>query len=67
MVKLLAATMHPASQFQAFREFADNRGWGAEDIAACFGVIAHAVKQRLRLCAVSPKLMQGYRERCLNL
>ncbi len=59
--------MHPADQFERFRELADNRGWGAEEIAARFGVTAHVVKQRLRLGAVSPKLMQVYRDGGLSL
>lgn len=57
----------PADQFEAFRELAEQRGWGAEEIAARFGVTAHVVKQRLRLGAVSPKLMQVYRDGGLNL
>lgn len=61
------ANMHPADEFEAFRELADNRGWRAEEIAARFGVSAHVVKQRLRLGAVSPKLMQVYRDGDLNL
>lgn len=59
--------MPPADQFEAFRELAENRGWGAEEIAARFGVTAHVVKQRMRLGAVSPKLMQVYREGDLTL
>ncbi|MBS9721461.1 ParB/RepB/Spo0J family partition protein [Tianweitania sp. BSSL-BM11] len=59
--------MHPADQFERFRELADNRGWGAEEIAARFGVSSHVVKQRLRLGAVSPKLMQVYRDGGLSL
>ena len=59
--------MHPADQFEAFRELSVNRGWGAEEIAARFGVTAHVVKQRMRLGAVSPKLMQVYREGGLTL
>jgi ParB family chromosome partitioning protein len=59
--------MHPADQFEAFRELAEHRGWGAEEIAARFGVTAHVVRQRLRLGAVSPKLMQVYRDGGLNL
>ena len=61
--------MHPADQFEAFRELAENRGWGAEEIAARFGVTAHVVRQRqrLRLGAVSPKLMQVYRDGGLSL
>ncbi|MBC8719950.1 ParB/Srx family N-terminal domain-containing protein [Ochrobactrum sp. Marseille-Q0166] len=61
------ANMHPADEFEAFRELADNRGWGAEEIAARFGISAHVVKRRLRLGAVSPKLMQVYREGDLTL
>jgi ParB family chromosome partitioning protein len=49
--------MHPADQFEAFKKLADERGFGAEEIAARFGVTPHVVRQRLRLGAVSPKLM----------
>ncbi len=59
--------LHPADQFERFRELAEHRGWGAEEIAARFGVTAHVVKQRLRLGAVSPKLMQVYRDSDLTL
>jgi ParB-like chromosome segregation protein Spo0J len=41
--------LHPADEFERFRELAEDRGWGAEEIAARFGVTAHVVKQRLRL------------------
>lgn len=60
-------SMHPADQFEAFRELAEHRGWGAEEIAARFGVSAHVVKQRLRLGAISPRLMQAYRDGGLTL
>ncbi|MDK1494770.1 ParB/Srx family N-terminal domain-containing protein [Sinorhizobium sp. 7-81] len=56
-----------ADQVEAFRTLAENRGWGAEEIAARFGVSAHVVRQRLRLGAVSPKLMQVYRNGGLTL
>jgi ParB family chromosome partitioning protein len=59
--------MHPADQYEAFRELAANRGWGAEEIAARFGVTAHVVRQRMRLGAVSPRLMQVYRGGGLSL
>jgi len=59
--------MHPADQFEAFRTLAEERGFGAEDIAARFGVTANAVRQRLRLGAVSPRLMQVYRDGGLTL
>jgi ParB family transcriptional regulator, chromosome partitioning protein len=59
--------MHPADQFEAFKKLAEERGFGAEEIAARFGVTAHVVRQRLRLASVSPKLMQVYRDGGLTL
>ena len=59
--------MHPADQFEAFRRLAEERGFGAEEIAARFGVTPHVVRQRLRLGAVSPKLVQLYRDGDLTL
>ena len=59
--------MHPADQFEAFKKLADERGFGAEEIAARFGVTPHVVRQRLRLGAVSPKLMEIYRNGDLAL
>ncbi|MER9102680.1 ParB/RepB/Spo0J family partition protein [Mesorhizobium sp. M0848] len=59
--------MHPADQFEAFRELHEERGWGAEEIAARFGITAHIVRQRLRLGAVSPRLIQVYRDGDLTL
>jgi ParB family chromosome partitioning protein len=59
--------MHPADQFEAFKKLADERGFGAEEIAARFGVTPHVVRQRLRLGAVSPKLMEIYRNGDLTL
>jgi ParB family chromosome partitioning protein len=59
--------MHPADEFEAFREQAERRGLGAEEIGARFGVSAQVVRQRLRLGAVSPKLMERYRAGDLTL
>ena len=59
--------MHPADQFERFHELSENKGWGAEEIGARFGVSAGVVKQRLRLGAVSPKLLDVYRENGLTL
>jgi ParB family chromosome partitioning protein len=59
--------MHPADQFEAFKKLAEERGFGAEEIAARFGVTPHVVRQRLRLGAVSPNLMQIYRHGDLAL
>jgi len=59
--------MHPADQFEAFKKLAEERGLGAEDIAARFGVTPQVVRQRLRLGTVSPKLMLVYRDGGLTL
>ena len=59
--------MHPADQFEAFRDLAERHGYGAEEIAARFGVSASVVRQRLRLGAVSPVLMAVYRAGDLTL
>ncbi len=59
--------MHPADQFEAFRRLADERGFGAEEIAARFGVTPQVVRQRLRLGSVSPRLVQLYRDGNLAL
>ena len=61
------SNMHPADQFEAFQRLADERGMGAEEIAARFGVTATVVRQRLRLASVSPTLMAGYRNGDLTL
>jgi hypothetical protein len=49
------------------QETGGERGFGAEEIAARFGVTPHVVRQRLRLGAVSPKLMEIYRKGDLAL
>ena len=59
--------MHPADQFDVFKYLAEEKGYGAEEIAARFGVTAHVVRQRLRLGSVSPRLMQIYRDGDLTL
>jgi ParB-like chromosome segregation protein Spo0J len=51
----------------ARQKLAEERGFGAEEIAARFGVTPHVVRQRLRLGAVSPKLMEVYRSGDLAL
>lgn len=59
--------MHPADQFERFHELSNDRGWGAEEIGARFGVSPDVVKRRLRLGAISPKLMDIYRQDGLTL
>lgn len=63
---VVRAPVHPADQFEAFSAL-HAQGLGAEDIAARFGVTAAAVAQRLKLAAVSPKLMAVYRDGGMSL
>ncbi len=58
--------LHPADQFEAFRRL-ELSGLGAAEIAARFGVSLRTVRQRLALGAVSPHLMQAYRDGELTL
>lgn len=60
-------SMHPADQFEAFRQLADTKGWSAEEIGARFGVSPTLVRRRMRLGAVSPSLMAAYRADELTL
>ena len=53
--------MHPADEFEAFRVLTEG-GMPAVDIAARFGVSETAVRQRLRLADVSPRLIAAYRK-----
>lgn len=55
------APLHPLDQFRAFQTLRE-RGQSDEEIAAAFFVSAGVVKQRLRLAAVSPKLLDVYAE-----
>lgn len=59
--------MHPADQFEAFRDLAERKGYGAEEIAARFGIKPDTVRQRLRLGAVAPALLDLYRQEALTL
>jgi ParB family chromosome partitioning protein len=59
--------MHPADQFEAFKDLAERKGYGAEEIGARFGVKPDIVRQRLRLGSVAPALLDLYREATLTL
>jgi ParB family chromosome partitioning protein len=63
---VMRAPMHPADQFDAFRELVDN-GSTPADIAARFGITEAAVKKRLKLARVSPVVFEAYRSDELNL
>ncbi len=58
--------MHPADEFDAFHALVQ-QGRGIEDVAARFGVSPVVVQRRLKLAALSPKLLALYREDGANL
>jgi len=58
--------LHPLDQFRAFKTLRD-QGAGEEEIAARFFVAPAVVRQRLRLAAVSEKLLGIYAEDGMTL
>lgn len=60
------APLHPLDQFRAFQALRE-KGQSEEEIAAVFFVAASVVKQRLRLAAVSPRLLEVYAEDDMTL
>ncbi len=58
--------IHPADQFEAFSKLQAD-GCSTADTAARFGISETVVRQRLKLAAVSPKLMALYRADEMNL
>jgi ParB family chromosome partitioning protein len=58
--------MHPADEFEAFRVLTA-QGHGIEYVATRFGVSPLTVHRRLKLAALSPKLLALYREGGVNL
>lgn len=58
--------LHPADQFEAFKRLHDE-GQNADEIAARFGVTPLVVRQRLKLAAVSPQLIECYRKGEMDL
>ena len=58
--------LHPLDQFRAFQTLRE-QGQGEEEIAARFFVTPAVVRQRLKLAAVSPKLLDLYAEDELRL
>jgi ParB family chromosome partitioning protein len=60
------APLHPLDQFRAFQAMRE-KGRSEEEIAAAFFVSVGVVRQRLRLAAVSPKLLEVYAEDGLSL
>jgi ParB family transcriptional regulator, chromosome partitioning protein len=60
------APLHPLDQFRAFRDLRE-KGMGEEEIAAVFFVSVQVVKQRLKLAAVSSKLLEIYAQDGMTL
>jgi len=60
------ASLHPLDQFRAFQALRQ-KGQSEEEIAAAFFVGVNVVKQRLRLAAVSEKLLDIYAEDGMSL
>ena len=58
--------LHPLDQFRAFQTLRE-KGLSDEDIAAAYFVGVNVVKQRLRLAAVSDKLLDIYAEDGMSL
>ncbi len=58
--------LHPADEFDAPKALIDV-GKGVEDVAARFGVSVLTVQRRLKLSALSPKLLALYRQDGINL
>jgi ParB family chromosome partitioning protein len=58
---ILREAMHPADEFEAFRDMVD-AGRPVEDVAARFGVTPALVLRRLKLAALSPRLLSEYRD-----
>lgn len=58
--------LHPADEFDAFKALIDE-GKGIEDVATRFGVSVLSVQRRLKLSAVSSKLLALYRQNGINL
>ena len=63
---IMRLPMHPADQYDAFKQLAD-QGKGPQEIAARFGCAVSTVKQRLRLGSVSPRLIEAYRKDEIDL
>jgi ParB family chromosome partitioning protein len=60
------APLHPLDQFRAFQALRE-KGQSEEEIAAVFFVAVSVVKQRLRLAAVSPRLLDVYADDDMTL
>jgi ParB family chromosome partitioning protein len=60
------APLHPLDQFRAFQTLR-GKGLGEEEIAATFFIGVNVVRQRLRLAAVSERLLEVYADDGMSL
>jgi ParB family chromosome partitioning protein len=60
------APLHPLDQFRAFQTMRE-KGKSEDDIAAAFFVTLAVVKQRLKLAAVAPALLDHYADDAMTL
>jgi ParB family chromosome partitioning protein len=60
------APLHPLDQFRAFQAMRE-KGKSEEEIAVAFFVSANVVKQRLKLAAIAPSLLDAYAEEEMTL
>lgn len=60
------APLHPLDQFRAFMALRE-KGQNEEEIAAAFFVSVAVVRQRLKLAAVGPRILQAYADGELTL
>lgn len=58
--------MHPADQFDAFKQQID-AGKTIEETADAFGVSATVVRKRMKLAAVAPEIMKAFRKDEIDL
>ncbi len=63
---VMRVAMHPADQFEAFRDLVD-RGTDVGTVAARFGVTESVVAKRLKLGRLSPGVLEAYRQGDIDL
>jgi ParB family chromosome partitioning protein len=63
---IIRAPMHPADQFEAFRDVID-AGATITDVAARFGIAETLVTRRLKLGRLSPVILDAYRNGDIDL
>lgn len=64
---VMREALHPLDQFRAFKALSEDDNLSIEEIAARFFVSPHIVRQRLKLAAASPKLLEAYQAETLTL